>query len=145
MRMAESNGYLSRGQKIQLKAIAAALLLETLIYGIFVTLNGFNYTHQLIQENLLPVLFFSLSIFAIAPVYHKTDDTTRKIIKQLTFSGVILVTISIPTWIYYRFNPPSTGWERLVDRLTYIYTSASILKVAASYAYKERTSKATPS
>lgn len=130
--------FFSVWQKRQIQALLLGVLVELGIYFLLVMLNGFSYTNHLLRQNLIPVAFFATMLLALAPLYRKTDDHVQKIVKQLTWTGFILEAVSIPTWIYYQFNPPTNGLERIVGTLTYVFFTAGVIKVLLSLAMSRR-------
>ncbi|MCU4753425.1 hypothetical protein OB919_15785 [Halobacteria archaeon AArc-curdl1] len=138
--MAEESRF-SIGQKIQISLSSLAVLVLILLYTGSVLLNGFNYTHTIILENPVVILFFVLTPLAIGPVYYKAQTLTEKALRQLTWTGLVFVAISIPTWIYFQFHPPETGWDRITERLSYIFMSATIFSWITAYIINQNTTE----
>lgn len=131
-------------QKRQLQALLLGIIVELGLYLVLVAMNGFSYTHYLIGQYKIPVAFFAGMLLAIAPLYRKTDDKLLKIIKQFSWTGLVLVSISIPPWFYYLFNPPTTGWDNIVYELSNIFFFVAIVKgVLVGLATNRRAKKET--
>lgn len=130
--MEHEDGYLSLGQKIQISVSSLAVLTLILLYIGSILVNGINYTHTIITQNPVVILFFALIPLAIGPVYYKAQKITEKAVRQLTWAGLVFVGISIPTWIYFHFHPPETGWERLTQSLSNLLISISAFQWIAA-------------
>jgi len=122
-------------QKIQLGVFGAGTLIFLGTYFFAVLLNGFKYTNEWMMQNPVPVLaYWSINIGMI-PVYKKVDPRELKCVKQTIYKFVMIGGPFILFWIYYQFHPPATGIDRVVSKLSYVFTFASISGVILSSSY----------
>lgn len=122
-------------QKLQLGAVGTGTLLFIATYIIAVLLNGTQFTNQWILQNPVPVAaYWSINI-GLLPVYSKVDPREVKCIKQFIYKFIFWGGPFIVFWIYYQFNPPTTGIDRVVSKLSYVFTFASITGVILSGSY----------
>ena len=130
----EDNGLLnlSLPQKLQLGAFGAGTLIFLLTYLIGALLNGFQYTNQWILSNPVPVLAYWSIQIGLIPVYRRTDPRQLKYVKQTVYTLLSLGAPFMLFWAYYQFNPPTTGIDRIVSKLSYVFTFASITGVIVS-------------
>jgi hypothetical protein len=133
----EDNGLinLSFPQKLQLGAFGAGTLIFLLTYLISILLNGSQFTNQWILSNPVPVLAYWSIQIGLVPVYKRTDPKRIACLKQTIYK---LLSIGAPFmlfWAYYQFNPPTTGIDRIVSKLSYVFTFASITGVILSGSY----------
>ena len=126
---------LSLPQKLQLGAFGAGTLIFLITYFISALLNGFHYTNTWIMENPVPVIaYWSLQV-GLIPVYKQVDPREIKLVKQFIYKFFFTGSVFILIWMYYQFNPPTTGIDRIVSTLSYIITSAVILGTILSGSY----------
>jgi len=126
---------LSFPQKLQLGAFGAGTAIFAATYLIAILLNGVQYTNQWIMANPVPVLAYWSIQIGLIPVYKRTDPRRLKYVKQTIYK---LLSIGAPFmlfWAYYQFNPPTTGIDRIVSKLSYVFTFASITGVILSGSY----------
>lgn len=122
-------------QKLQLGAVGTGTIIFILTYTIAVLLNGFTYVNQWITSNPVPVAaYWSINI-GLLPVYSKVDPREYKCVKQAVYKFIFWGGPFILFWIYYQFNPPTTGIDRLVSKLSYVFTFASLTGVILSGSY----------
>jgi len=131
-------------EKVQLGAFSAGagiFLLSYIVAGLF---NGFQYTNQWILNNKIPVFFYWSIQLGLLPVYNWILDEgikpsrytdglkLQKWFKQaawnFTMTGAPFITIAI----YYWYNPPSPGLDRVVYRLSYIIAGATFFNFTVS-------------
>jgi len=126
---------LSLPQKLQLGVFGAGTAIFLLTYFISVLLNGFSFVNQWILDNPVPVFAYWSIQVGLIPVYRSIDPLHIKCVKQAIYK---LVSIGAPFmlfWIYYQFNPPQTGIDRIVAGFSHIITFASITGVILSGSY----------
>jgi len=126
---------LSLPQKLQLGAFGAGTLIFLLTYFVSVLLNGFNYVNHWILNNPVPILAYWSFNIGMLPVYKKVDPRELKCVKQMIHKFVTIGGPFILFWVYYQFNPPATGIDRVVSKLSYVFTFASITGVILSSSY----------
>ena len=68
-------------------------------------------------------------------VYKKVNLHELKCIKQMIHKFVTIGGPFILLWVYYQFNPPATGIDRVVSKLIYVLTFESIISVILSIIY----------
>jgi hypothetical protein len=107
------DGWLTTGRKLQLKIIFYGILLAGLVYTVIGLLNGFQYANQLITEYPIPILIYTVLLIAAIPFYRKNDELIRQIIYQIGWSGSVILIPAISAFLYYSFNPPTTGVGRI--------------------------------
>lgn len=106
-------GWLTTGRKLQLKFIVAGLLIALLAYSTTGLLNGFQYANQLITEYPIPILLYTVALIAFIPFYRKNDELIQQVIHQIGWSGSILLIPAFASFLYYSYNPPTTGIGRI--------------------------------
>ena len=117
---------LNRGQKTELLLMLLGVLGLVLIYAGYGLLNGYGYTNEIIRANLIPLTAFSVVLISFVPVYSKHDDLLIKIFKKASWLMLVAVMFFM-IWVYYFFVPPTTGFEQLTHKFSYIVISASII------------------
>jgi len=122
-------------QKLQFGIFGTGTLIFIATYIIAVLLNGFSYTHQWITANPVPVAAYWTINIGMLPVYKKVDPLELKCLKQAVFKFILWGGPFIVFWIYYQFNPPTTGIDRIVSKLSYVFTFASITGVILTSSY----------
>lgn len=131
------DGWLSRGQKLQIYTLIGLAAISGTIYGVLGLLNGFDIVNQQILDNWLPLAYIGIAALSIAPVYRKADDKIHKATKQLGWAGLLFLATSPPIWIYYLFNQPETGWDRLANKASYLATVGGLLNFVVTYHLKK--------
>lgn len=106
---------LTRIQKYQIFTTGGILILELLAYTLFGLLQGFEHLNTWILNHFVAVIFFAVLPFSLVPTYSAVDDLWTKLLKQFTFTGLLIVSISAITWMYYQFHPPTTGFGRIAS------------------------------
>lgn len=110
--------WLTKPQKYQIFTVGGILALEILAYTILGLLNGFPYLNTWMRAHIVAVMFFATLPFSLIPSYSALDDIWTKLLKQFTLFGVLVIFSSAITWGHYQFNPPSTGFGRIAERLS---------------------------
>lgn len=126
---------LSLPQKLQLGALSAGTLLFLLTYLVSILLNGTQYVNQWILDNPVPVLAYWSIQIGMIPVYRSVDPRHIKCVKQTVYKLLSVGAPFMVFWAYYQFHPPETGIDRIVEKLSYVFTFASITGVILSGSY----------
>ena len=126
-------------EKIQLGAFSAGALIFLLSYTVAGLLNGFQYTNQWILDNKIPVFFYWSIQIGLLPVYNwileegikparYTDGFKLQAIWTFVMTGAPFVLILI----YYLYNPPAPGLDRVIYRFSYIIAGATFFNLILS-------------
>lgn len=113
-----SDGWLTAGKKLQLKVILVGALIAGLAYTGTGLLNGFQYANHLTAEYPIPILLYTAVLIAAIPFYRKNDELIQQIILQIGWSGTVILIPAISAFLYYNYNPPTTG----VGRITFTFS-----------------------
>ncbi|MFU1780257.1 hypothetical protein ACM16X_02625 [Haloarcula japonica] len=130
--------WLTRGQKLQLYTVIALAILSSLIYTLLGLMNGFSTLNEWILNQKIALFYLTLLAVSIAPIYRRTDDKLKKIVKQLSFTSALFIVFSPIVWIYFFVNEPSTWVEKLAHRVSYVIFAAGFFGAISSYYYKNK-------
>lgn len=138
--MADS-GWLTTGRKLQLKIIFYGIPLAGLTYTVIGLLNGFQYANQLIGKHPIPILLYTTGLFALGiPFYRKNDELIKQIVYQVSWSGAILLIPAFSAFLYYNFNPPTTGIGRITLTISNILVWITAGMILTSIVYTRKPS-----
>jgi len=131
-------------EKIQLGAFGAGTAIFILTYLAAAVLNGFNYVNQWILDNKVPVLFYWSIQIGLLPIYNwaleeaikpvrRTDGfKLEKWFKQAVWTFIMTGAPFLLIAIFYWYNPPAPGLDRVVYRLSYIIAGATFANFVVS-------------
>lgn len=133
-------GWLTTGRKLQLKVIFYGILLAGLAYTVIALLNGFQYANQLLTEYPIPILLYVALLIAVIPTYRKNDELIQQVIYQIGWSGATLLIPAFAAFLYYSYNPPTTGVGRITLTISKIIVWATVVMVLGALGFTQRTS-----
>lgn len=132
------DGWLTTGRKLQLKLILYGTLLAGLAYTVIGLLNGFQYATQLITDYPIPIIIYAAILIGFIPFYRKNDELIRQVFYQIGWSGAILLIPAFSSFLYYSFNPPTTGIGRITLTISKILVWVSVGMVMTTLVFTQR-------
>ena len=133
-------GWLTTGRKLQLKVIFYGILLAGLTYTVIGLLNGFQYANHLFITHWTTVLIYTAVLIGFFPTYQNNDELIKQIIYQLGWSGAILLVPAVSSFLYYSFNPPTTGIGRITLTISKILVWITVVMMLGALGYTQKPS-----
>jgi len=74
------------------------------------------------------------------PFYRKNDELITQFIYQIGWSGAILLVPAASTFLYYTFNPPTTGIGQITLTISKILAAGTTVTLLAAILYTQKPS-----